>query len=383
MAYDRGASEYLLEMLSCALNETALRKKPDEVSWANIYTLANRHSVSALAFYALTQAEEKPDSRILKNWDDKYNKILVKSSNQLYELERICKAFSEEKIPHMPLKGSCLRKFMAHFELREMTDLDILVPCDLIERATEIMLSLGYEYDGDNGNHVTFKKLPYMYVELHRELLDSKYEFYPIFEQPWKYAKPTEDAYRYVLSDEDFYLYNLAHSAKHYYYKGTGIRSVMDIYLLRKALAEKLDWEYVERRNTVPLLSEFKEQIESLADQWFSPTAQERICENEMTHYILSGSTYGSHDGNDRRMVRKYMENGKSIQGAKRSYFFRMVFLPRSEMQLMYPMLRKAPVMLPFCWCARWFTILLRKPKNVKKRIRQVKNIDVFTKEQK
>lgn len=379
----RNQSEYLLELLRCALNDRKPSEKPTDVQWHEVYSLAFKHSVSAFAYYALSLSDQQIGATVVANWQQRYNKLLVKGSNQMLELEQICSAFSANEIQHMPLKGSSLREMMAHPEMREMSDLDILVPIDQIDRAKTVMSSLGYEECEDNGNHITFKKLPYLYVEIHRQLIDPKYEFYPIFEDPWKYAEPTDDPYRFALSNEDFYLYLLTHAAKHYYYQGTGIRSVLDIHLLRKAYADRLDLDYIDSRITVELLADFRVQIEALADAWFAEAEADDIFDSEMAYYILNSSTYGSHKGYDRRVVKAYMQAGKSEESAKRAYFCRMVFLPREEMQTMYPVLKKAPVLLPFCWVARWGRILLHKPDSIKKRYDQVQNIEFYKKEDK
>ena len=50
MQYDARVSEYLLELLRSALNNTTSKEKPEDVSWNAVYALAHKHSVTALAF---------------------------------------------------------------------------------------------------------------------------------------------------------------------------------------------------------------------------------------------------------------------------------------------------------------------------------------------
>ena len=50
------------------------------------------------------------------------------------------------------------------------------------------------------------------------------------------------------FSPEDFYIYLIAHEYRHFSHSGTGLRSLLDVYLFWKKHGEQLDGEYIERR---------------------------------------------------------------------------------------------------------------------------------------
>ena len=58
--------------------------------------------------------------------------------------------------------------------------------------------------------------------------------------------KEEGNRFGYRFSDEDFYLFLTAHEYKHYSWGGTGLRSLMDVYVYLKNLEGRLDWNYIK-----------------------------------------------------------------------------------------------------------------------------------------
>ena len=53
-----------------------------------------------------------------------------------------------------------------------------------------------------------------------------------------------------------------------------------------------------------------------------------------------------------------------------------MVFPSFSGMKTLYPILKKLPFLLPFCWVIRWFKVLFTKNKNIKRELTNLKKYD-------
>ena len=68
----------------------------------------------------------------------------------------------------------------------------------------------------------------------------------------------------------------------------------------------------------------------------------------------MDSGTYGT--------VTHGVENAVQKDG-RLKYFFGRIFLPYRAMCGLYPVLKKIPVLLPFCWVARWIKAIVRKPK--------------------
>lgn len=375
MAESGRTSEYLIALLRCAMNDLTPPDIPEGVSWREVFQLSLKHSVSALALYALRDCKGKIDADVLEKWQEQYDLCLIKSGNQQFECNVICNALGAAGIAHVPLKGSVLRHLLTVPELREMSDLDILISRKDMDEACRVLCENGYTQGIDNGNHVIFTKLPYLCIELHRELISPKYEFYSIFRDPWQCCTSKDGSLCYEMRLEDFYLFLITHAAKHYFYCGTGIRSVMDVYLFLREYGSELDEEYLNSRITLDELRSFREEIEALAEVWFGAGNEDFRKVEEMAFYIVNSATYGTKEGYHASYIRAKVHEGRSLKCAQRSLFLRMAFLPRSEMTLMYPSLEKTPVLLPFCWIHRWLRILFRKPGSIGERYRSAKGI--------
>lgn len=379
MQYDARVSEYLLELLRSALNNTTSKEKPEDVSWNAVYALAHKHSVTALAFFAIQKLKNPPEQELFQIWQTQNSKILVKGANQENELALLSDCFEKNAIAYMPLKGSVIRDLFPLPYLREMSDLDILIPVEKLQQACQLCETMGYRTNSRVEHHIELHKLPYMNIELHSGLIASFYEYYEYYKDPWTKAYRYNNDYRYAMRNEDLYLYFLTHAAKHYFNSGTGIRSVIDIYVFNRAYRPSMDTRYIAQELKKLNLERFARQMEQLAQYWFAENRTKASDDvKEMQSYVLSSATYGTKSNRDANQIRRYMQKGKSEDGAKTAMYLHMAFLPCDEMQLMFPILKKAPVLLPFCWIARWFRIILTKPKSITDSYKRVQDIQIY-----
>lgn len=379
MQYDARVSEYLLELLRSALNNTSSKEKPEDVSWNAVYALAHKHSVTALAFFAIQKLKNPPEQELFQIWQTQNSKLLVKGANQENELALLSDCFEKNAIAYMPLKGSVIRDLFPLPYLREMSDLDILVPVEKLQQACQLCETMGYRTNSRVEHHIDLHKLPYMNIELHSGLIASFYEYYEYYKDPWTKAYRYNNDYRYAMRNEDLYLYFLTHAAKHYFNSGTGIRSVIDIYVFNRAYRSSMDTRYIAQELKKLNLERFARQIEQLAQYWFAENRTKASDDvKEMQSYVLSSATYGTKSNRDANQIRRYMQKGKSEDGAKTAMYLHMAFLPCDEMQLMFPILKKAPVLLPFCWIARWFRIIFTKPKSITDSYKRVQDIQIY-----
>lgn len=379
MQYDARVSEYLLELLRSALNNTTSKEKPEDVSWNAVYALAHKHSVTALAFFAIQKLKNPPEQELFQIWQTQNSKILVKGANQENELALLSDCFEKNAIAYMPLKGSVIRDLFPLPYLREMSDLDILIPAEKLQQACELCEAMGYQTNSKVEHHVELRRLPYMNIELHMGLIASSYAYFEYYKDPWAKAYLQNNNYRYAMRNEDLYLYFLTHAAKHYINSGTGIRSVIDIYVFNRAYRRSMDTQYIAQELKKLNLERFARQMEQLAQYWFAENRTKASDDvKEMQSYVLSSATYGTKSNRDANQIRRYMQKGKSENGAKTAMYLHMAFLPCDEMQLMFPILKKAPVLLPFCWIARWFRIILTKPKSITDSYKRVQDIQIY-----
>ena len=381
MAVDARVSEYLLELLRCALHDEIPSDKPAEASWQAVFQLAKRHSVSALAWQSVSRLPELIDPAVNEAWSTLNSKLIGKYFNQEHELDVLSSLLAEEKIPHMPVKSVWLRPLYPQPFEREMCDLDILIPEEDAERAHDIAIDSGYTMMEEltTSHNTEYVKKPYLALELHTFLAPKESSHFSYYEDIWQRAVPTDTPYYYSLTLEDQYIYLLAHTKKHYNLSGTGIRSYLDIYVFLSHHQDQLDRAYIEAELKKLQIYEFAVAAEALAFSWFS---KERLplseAAEEMAYYVFSGATYGQANGKDKNALRSLMADGKSAKQARFSFFMRIVFLPYDKMMVQFPSLKKVPFLLPFYWIWRWILVLITKPRQVIRQYRRVKKIDVF-----
>ena len=77
-------------------------------------------------------------------------------------------------------------------------------------------------------------------------------------------------SFEYSLSAEDFYIYLLAHEYKHFSNSGTGLRSLLDVYVYNTAKPD-IDREYLDAELQKVGLQAFEEEMRSLSLEVFAP----------------------------------------------------------------------------------------------------------------
>ena len=117
------------------------------------------------------------------------------------------------------------------------------------------------------------------------------YEYYA--EVKSRLIKDDGNNYGYHFSPEDFYVYMTAHEYKHYSVGGTGLRSLLDVYVFLKKSEGLLDFDYVLSEMEKLELSEFEEKNRCLALNLFG--SNEMTGDNrEMLEYVVHSGAYGN-----------------------------------------------------------------------------------------
>ena len=87
-------------------------------------------------------------------------------------------------------------------------------------------------------------------------------------------------------------MYNIAHFSKHFQGGGSGIRSVMDIYIMNNAMPD-MNMVYVYKQLEKLGLSDFYKKVTALEKYWFEDGRFSEEIE-ETAKYVLSSGTYGT-----------------------------------------------------------------------------------------
>lgn len=337
-------TQYLFQLLRAVLNNEQPPELPENCSAEAVFRLAEHHSVANIAYYGIEKLNSKPNAELMKKWAEVRDREIMRDIIQCTELEQITAAFTSEGIRFITLKGTILKTMYAQSDFRTMCDIDILVDKDNIKKAGKILLSLGYSAGKqEEVNHDVYYKPPVMNIELHRSLFRATTNnFADFFEDIWNKTEPVTGT-RYKLIPDYCFAFVMAHAMGHYKWGGTGIRSFMDIYIYRKATENKLNMDRIRSFFEGAGETELFDSFLDLSDMWFNGV---ELTEKytKMSEYIIRGGTYGN------------FENQVAIgmEGKSKSKFLLERFFPNlAYMQDQYPVLRKAPLLLPVFWIVR------------------------------
>ncbi|MDE6148564.1 MAG: nucleotidyltransferase family protein [Ruminococcus sp.] len=355
---------YLIHLLKSILNGTQPEEKPDNLSYEKLLDHAIRHSVANIAYYAVEKLNKKPNSDINKKWAEYRDRAIVKDLTQTLEFDAITQAFENENIRFLALKGIFLKDMYPQRDMRLMADIDLLIDQNNMDKANKIMLSLGYEPETTSDkDHDAYFKQPMMNVEVHRQLFGQENESFSLmFSDPWKNTLEITDGVL-NLTDNWFFLYLFAHLDKHLNNGGTGIRTIMDIYVYLQHKENSLDWEFIYSQLAKVGKAQVCRDVIALSKIWFgdSPSSEKY---DEFARFILSSGTYGT-------------RLNSNLNKHKRMGTFRFVihriFPPLYIMQMVFPFLKKVPFLFPLMWPVRLIYRGLFRGKKIIHEIKYIK----------
>ena len=313
-------------------------EKDKELSWAQILAMAKIHSVFGIVYSVFEnelKTELTPEQFALCQ-----KEISIASARHIAQktaFSEIIKAFTEADVYFMPLKGYHIKNLYPSPELRTMNDIDVLVFPESQAAAKKILLDMGYDFCAEGTVHDKYKKAPFIVIEVHK-ILSHSWNSYKLEES----TPCSENEYFRLMTPEDFFIFLLYHSVKHHTAGGCGLRTVFDISLVKKHVLNDVDIGALENRIKELDLWDFYCKINGLERLWFfGEDVSDEIFEFEL--YTVSGGTYGT----------RVNYVSKEIKKGKVGFFFSRLFPPYSFMKMAFPVLNKAPVLLPVCYLWR------------------------------
>ncbi len=317
-----------------------------------ILKFANEQSITNLVYEGLKNCGVSNDEDIISLSETVCKNIFI-SENQIFAYENICEEFQKNGICYMPLKGINMKKLYPRSDLRQMGDLDILIKPEQYEKIKEILLKFGYT-EGEESRHEYIWYSDILYIEMHKMLIpDNNDDYFNYFGSGWQLAhKKSDDGTEYAMSPENEYIFLFTHLAKHFRDGGIGIRQFTDLWVFKDKY--QLDSSLINKELQKLELSEFSKNAEKTLSVWFYGENSDETTDM-ITDFVFNAGCFGSYDNRlYAKGLAKSAETGdqKNIRG---KLFFSLVFPDFSHMAQKYPVLKKAPVLLPITYIMRWF----------------------------
>ena len=358
--YRKNAGD-MLYLAACAVNGRAPSAgRVSRMDLGSVYAVCEDHSLTAIADYALEAVG-------VKDRDFVQSKEKAVRKNILLDAERsaILRRFEEEGIWYMPLKGILLKDWYPKLGMRQMSDNDILFDPEKRERVREIMENSGFfcEHFGkgtDDGYH----KEPVSNFEMHVMLFSTKHDealvqYYGNVKE--RLIKDSGNKFGYHFTDEDYYIYLIAHEYKHYVTSGTGVRSLLDIYVYMNRFSESLDWEYINGELRKLGIDDFEFESRQLAMKLFS-FEKLTVKEKKRLDYYVTSGVYGS--------LENKVNNKAKKNGTRAGYVFRRLFPTMGFIKSQYPFYYKHKYLIPVLWVKRIFKAIFVDRKRIESEIK-------------
>jgi hypothetical protein len=230
-------------------------------NWQGLLDKAIDQQVGALLY---SQLQSLPDLRvpliIQESLKDIYRKNTFFNMALMGELKSILNLFNSHEIPVIVLKGAYLAKEVyPKIGLREMVDIDLLVPSDKVEQAAKLLEILDYQSIRDQDVSLEIeqefshqlppfrKSFALPVVEIHWTICDPNETYQFDLTELWQRAIPT-DFFRetaLALAPEDLILH-LCHHASYHHLFDVGVRPLCDLARIIECFREQLDWEALQ-----------------------------------------------------------------------------------------------------------------------------------------
>ncbi len=365
-------TELFFALLRSAILNAKLTKEELELysidQLKELFKIAVKHDLAHLLALGLKQnglidKEKKSLEKYILKAVYRYEKLK-------YDYDNLLKSLENAKVPFVPLKGSILRKYYPEEWMRTSCDIDILVHSEDLERAINYLTkNLNYQLKERSTHDVSLFTENGTNVELHFDLVEEgrAVNSNEVLSTVWQNVSLFSGRdYQYEMSDAFFYFYHIAHIAKHFETGGSGIRPIIDLYILNNLE----DANFLERENLINKggLTRFNEVLKNLSEVWFLNKEIDALTKKTQD-FIIDGGLYGT--------VENRVVLGQKKKGGKVGYVFSRIFISYEQLKRYYPILEKHKILTPFMQVRRWFSLL--KPgvfKMAKKEIKANKNVD-------
>lgn len=354
--------QYLIKVLSAAINNTTLKPPADELDWEKLYRLATFHNVSNAAYYGLLKLQDTSivPKEILSRFSADRKKFSSLEALQHFEVRQILLRFERNQVFCLPLSGYVMKTVYPRPDMRFVSTISLLVKTQDKQLAHALMENLGYSQVRSTDISVSYFKAPNINIELYTSLLPESNEYHDYFTGMLENNLHKEKGVQYIhaLSKEDFYIYLVTYLAHKYAAGGSGIRSILDIWIYLKRYGSILDRDFISTELNKLNLGLFSFYIEELSWIWFGDgvSFSNQPLYAEMEQHIFSCGV-GEHFDIKTPATDMPSATTKPLPTNERV----KLFPPLDIMSDRYPILKKMPFLLPVYWLARLSGVLLSK----------------------
>ncbi len=358
-----------------AIVRAALTEKPqvlpDGFNISDAKSIISRHRIFSMCYHGACTCGIDETLPAMQALFGKTCIEIAHSEQQLWETNRLYDALIAEKIDFLPVKGLEVKKLYPKPDMRYMSDVDMLIREEQREQIDALLKKLGYEKYTESLCEIVYNSAG-LHLELHKHLIPPDIKDYAAyFKDSFRKADRIKGTSHHRLSDNDHFIYIFTHFARHYRGGGIGIKHMADLWICK----QKLDLnEYYLRDEFKKLkLYDFYLNVYKTLDCWFADGDCDEITEH-ITETVFASGAYGTATA-ARLSDAVRRSKADDVSSAKISKTLWTLFLPYDIMCIRYPILKKAPVLLPIFWVIRGVRSLIFRRKKVLSNLKEIQGL--------
>lgn len=369
--------EYLSELVHAQMEYREPEKLPKEIRFEDLERIAHRNHMDYIILGALlkTSLPEEDKARIRPYMIQSTMRTLV----QVCCLQELEQRLEKEGIYHLLLKGAVLKGLYPSTEMREMSDIDVMIYDENLIRAKQVVEAMGFQLYQSVKHHDIYTKPPYLILELHCALYDKNVDKiqFEYFDSKRTAIVKAGKQYALQFQVEDFYVYLIAHMAKHFYETGCGIRNLLDVYRYRQLYEGTWKEDYIQKELETCGLVTFEKRIHTLSQVWLGGDKADSFSEVLFT-YMLDCGIYGkSENGIWGQFAKESQKKSKNFQSHAKKWYY---FPSKHYMENDYPWIKKYPYLLIVAWGIRAVHGLFSKEgREKRKMLIRMRSEEVYT----
>ncbi len=361
-------------LLSAVINQKPVHISRRPVQWETFLRLTDFHNIIAPIYHGILGIEKEVSEDFQERFYQKYKKEILLGDTYRDVEEVILWQLERHQIRGLLLSGTGLRRLYPKWEWGYTDAIELLVDKKSLSQIREFMLSMDYEETENRlGPGLLFVRVPGVRIIFYDKVPVRSKAIYKYLTRSAKKAQRVEGLrYLYALREEEEYLYRIGRLVNDYITGDLKIRTILDFWQYITHIEEGFPWSAVEEVLEKAKLVKFVDQVQILASLWFGSRQEREIrLALSLEEYIVSqGRVNASLDAvilpHERTGLDFYRRNREREWKAKQKQW--TLFPSVDYMQTYYPILKRFPFLLVFCWISRWARILRNRFLNFQKR---------------
>lgn len=355
--------EYFIYLLSCFLNGEA--PLGQAVDWKTVYELADIHDVAGIIAQEikLLPAGYRPENEIKSHFNQHLGFTVQSYTKKELAKDRIKAFFDKNKIKHIFVKGEVIKKYYPIPELRTSGDIDVIIQPGDFDKTLEIIKKSNIAVLNVISDTITISVFG-VEIEIHK-YADVKSDYFDcVFD-----LCSLQDGFTYAMDNYTHLLYVTCHLCKHLSYRGAGIRMLMDMDVLVRAIDNFNQYNFIKICCDAGI-GKSAEVLLTLCSLWFKTPvksffdiADDLSLTQAFERVMLDGGSFG------------YEVNSIPLRSADSSRIktlLKLAFPSRDFLKVAYPYYEKHAFLLPVARANRIADGFFRKRKQAKASAKQI-----------